>query len=200
MNLRIIISALVAGLIIWAEAGMAQSSDKTLDALEINHTHSLHQVNLNWTNQNNEQVKLKDFKGSPVIVVMFYGQCTGTCPVLIQRTWNLYTEIDEASREQVKVLAISFDYENDTPDALKTYAEYEQLDLPNWHFVTAPHRNIREMAMLLGVQYRQRSDGHFEHSNLITILDGEGRVSERVEGLMGDLSEPAAKLMGMVER
>lgn len=200
MNLRIYFTAITILMMVWPKSGMAQSSDKTMDALEINHTHSLHQVNRNWTDQNSNQLKLSDFECHPVIVVMFYGQCTGTCPVLIQRTWKLYTEIDEKSWEKVKVLAISFDYENDTPEALKAYAEYEQLDLPNWHFVTAPHRTIREMAMLLGVQYRQRSDGHYEHTNLITILDGEGRVVERIEGLTGDLSEPAAKLMGMVKR
>lgn len=161
----------------------------SLEALEVQHEQSLYHVQSEWTNQNNETVVLQDFAERPLIVVMFYGQCTGTCPVLIQRTWNLYQQLDRQSKEQVQVLAVSFDYKKDTPQALKAYAEMEKLDLPNWHFVTSNHSSIRELAMLLGVQYRERNDGHFEHSNLITVLDGEGKITERVSGLQQPLEE-----------
>lgn len=173
-------------------------TDKTLDALSVTHEESLHQVNSIWTNQNGEEVQLIDLKGEPVIVVMFYGKCTGSCPVLMQQTWKLYQEISPDLQNDVQVLAVSFDYKNDTPDALKLYAEYEQLDLPNWNFVTAPHSSIRELAMLLGVQYRERSDGHFEHTNLITILDNEGRILERIEGLSGDLKTSAQNIEQLI--
>lgn len=161
----------------------------SLEALDVQHEQSLYHVQTEWTNQNNETIVLQDFAEQPLIVVMFYGQCTGTCPVLIQRTWNLYQQLDRQSQEQVQVLAVSFDYKNDTPQALKAYADMEKLDLPNWHFVTSNHSSIRELAMLLGVQYRERSDGHFEHSNLITVLDGEGNITERVSGLQQPLDQ-----------
>lgn len=173
----------------YAFAQDAAKQHDSLEALDVQHEQSLYHVQTEWTNQNNETVVLQDFAEQPLIVVMFYGQCTGTCPVLIQRTWNLYQQLDRQSQEQVQVLAVSFDYKKDTPQALKAYAEMEKLDLPNWHFVTSNHSSIREMAMLLGVQYRERSDGHFEHSNLITVLDGEGKITERVSGLQQPLDQ-----------
>lgn len=173
-------------------------ADKTLSALSVTHELSLHQMNATWTNQNGEDHQLIDLKGQPIIVVMFYGKCTGSCPVLMQQTWKLYQEISPDVQKDVQVVAVSFDYKNDTPDALKMYAEYEQLDLPNWNFVTAPHSSIRELAMLLGVQYRERSDGHFEHTNLITILDSDGRISERIEGLNGDLKTSARTIEQLI--
>lgn len=171
--------------------------NKGLDAATSYHAESLYHMNAEWTNQDGETIRLADYEGEPTILVMFYGQCTGTCPVLIQRTWKLYSEIDEKVRDKVQVLAVSFDYKNDTPEALKAYAKYEQLDIPGWNFVTAQQADIRQLAMLLGVQYRERSDGHFEHSNLITILDAQGKIAVRSEGITGGLEETAAEIDGL---
>lgn len=168
------------------------SSD--LKAKDSYHAESLYQMPAEWINQNGETIRLEDFDGQPLILVMFYGQCTGTCPVLIQRTWKLYSDIGEDVRDRVQVLAVSFDTKNDTPEALKAYAEYEQLDIPGWNFVTAQHSDVRELAMLLGVQYRERSDGHYEHSNLITVLDADGKISVRSEGVTGGLKEAATEI------
>lgn len=109
--------------------------------------------------------------------------------MLIQRTWKLYSSLNEVTQEKVNVLAVSFDYKNDTPEALKEYAKYEHLDLPRWHFVTADQTDIRQLATLLGVQYRERSDGHFDHSNLITVLDQYGNINHRIEGIIGELAD-----------
>lgn len=170
-----------------------------LKAAEITHSESLYHMAAEWTNQNGESIQLDDFRGQPLMVVMFYGQCTGTCPVLIQRTWKLYSELGESARERLQVLAVSFDYKKDTPEALKAYAESEHLDLPGWNFVTGQHSDIRELAMLLGVQYRERSDGHFEHSNLITVLDGDGKIAVRNEGITGELKSTATAIEEIFE-
>ena len=169
-------------------------SNTGLEASDAYHAESLYHMNAKWTNQDGESIQLSDYQGQPLILVMFYGRCTGTCPVLMQRTWKLYNEIDEEIRDRVQILAVSFDYKNDTPEALKAYADYEQLDIPGWNFVTAGHSDIRELAMLLGVQYRERSDGHFEHSNLITALDSSGKIAVRSEGITGDLTGTASEI------
>ena len=169
------------------EHDMGQMQQLESDAIK--HSESLHQIPTKWVNQNSETIQIKDFAGQPLIVVMFYGKCTETCPMLIQRTWKLYSSLSEETQEKLNVLAVSFDYKNDTPEALKEYAEYEQLDLPGWHFVTADQTDIRPLATLLGVQYRERSDGHFDHSNLITVLDKNGNISRRIEGIIGDLDQ-----------
>ena len=101
-------------------------------------------------------------------------------------------------REKVEVLAVSFDTENDTPKALKAYSKHEQLDIPGWNFVTARRSEVRELAMLTGVQYRQRSDGHYEHSNLITVLDGTGKISVRSEGVSGGLEVAANDIEALI--
>ncbi|NIT58793.1 MAG: redoxin domain-containing protein [Aliifodinibius sp.] len=166
----------------------------------MNSEHSLYHLDAEWTDHRGDVVRLDDFKGEPVIVVMFYGNCTDVCPILIQDTWRLYSSVDESVREHVNVLAVSFDTENDTPEVLNKYAKYEQLDIPGWHFMTADDTDIRTLAMMLGVQYSKKSDGHFAHSNLVTVLDEKGRVAQRVEGLNQPMDEAKATIESIMDR
>lgn len=166
-------------------------SADTLSATEVYAEHSLYHLNAEWTNHRGETMSLADFQGSPVIIVMFYGNCTEVCPVLIQDAWRLYSRVDASQREMVNVLAVTFDTENDTPVVLNEYAEHEQLNIPGWHFMTSDNANVRSLAMLLGVQYSKKSDGHFAHSNLVTVLDEEGRIVNRIEGLNQRVEEAA---------
>ena len=38
----------------------------------------------------------------------------------------------------------------------------------------APAADVRQLAVLLGVRYRQLPNGDFDHSNIISVLDGDG--------------------------
>ncbi|MEX0994695.1 MAG: SCO family protein [Balneolaceae bacterium] len=165
---------------------------ETLQAGSVHKDQSIYHLNAEWTDQREESLALEDFMGNPVMVVMFYGNCTDVCPILIQDAWRVFSQLSEQARNRVKVLAVTFDPENDTPEVLYEYAEYEQLNREEWHFMTSDKSSIRELAMLLGVQYRERSDGMFEHSNLITVLDEEGRISHRIEGLGQSVEEAVA--------
>lgn len=162
--------------------------------------HSLYHLDVEWTDHRGNYVILSDFRGAPVIVVMFYGNCTEVCPILIRDAWRLYSAVDESVRSAVSVLAVTFDTENDTPEVLHQYAEHEQLNIPGWHFMTAASSDVRTLATLLGVQYSKKSDGHFSHSNLVTVLDEEGRIVERIEGLNQPVSDAASTINLMLDR
>lgn len=174
--------------------------EETPGAEKVNADHSLYHLNAEWTDHRGDTFTLNEFTGAPVIVVMFYGNCTEVCPILIRDTWRLYSEVDEAFRSAVHVLAVTFDTENDTPEILKEYAEYEQLDIDDWHFVTSHDLNIRSLAMMLGVQYSRKSDGHFSHSNLVTVLDEEGKIADRVEGLNQPMDEAAEVIESILKK
>lgn len=199
-NLLLIILLLFTATNLVAQHNHNHSADNTLNAKEIDSEHSVYHLDADWTDHRGDVVKLDDFKGKPVIVVMFYGNCTDVCPILIQDTWRLYSSVDESVREHVNVLAVSFDTENDTPEVLNKYAKYEQLDIPGWHFMTADDADIRTLAMMLGVQYSKKSDGHFAHSNLVTVLDEKGRVAQRVEGLNQPMNEAKAIIESIIDR
>lgn len=176
------------------------SEKEALKAGEIHPGHSIYHLDSKFMDHRNEEIKLADFKGEPLIVVMFYGNCTQVCPILIQDTWRLYSSLEEELREKVNVLAVSFDIENDTPEVLREYAEYEQLNIPEWHFITGKHTDIRSLAMMLGVKYQKTSDGHFAHSNLVSVLDEKGLIAKRVEGLNQPMDEVVIVIKEMLDK
>lgn len=172
---------------------------QALKAQKINGEHSLYHLEDELITHREDTVTLSDFSGDALILVMFYGNCTDVCPILIQDVWRLYQSLDADIRKEIQIAAITFDYQNDTPGVLRNYAQREKLDLPNWHFLTGERSSIRHLAMMLGVQYRQRSDGMFEHSNLITVLDRKGQIARRIEGL-GQPVEEASDFIKSIYR
>lgn len=167
--------------------GHANSNE--LQAKEVNKEHSLHHMQAEWTTHRNEKITLRDFAGKPVIVVMYYGNCTQVCPILIRDVNRLFESVDQKIRNDIRVLAVTFDPDNDTPEKLNEYAAEKNLDLPEWHFVTGKKTDIRELAMLIGVEYSKKSNGHFAHSNLVTLIDGDGKIVLRMEGLNQPVDE-----------
>lgn len=167
----------------------AAHKHRGLKAQSVDSDHSLYHLQDEWTTHRSESISLSDFSGDVLIVVMFYGNCTDVCPILIQDAWRLYRSLDPTIQKKVQVAAVSFDYVNDTPDVLNDYAQREGIDLPNWHLLTGERKSIRHLAMMLGVQYRERSDGMFEHSNLVTVLDTKGQIGKRIEGLGQPMEE-----------
>jgi len=53
-------------------------------------------------------------------------------------------------------------------------------------FASAAEPDARRIAALLGFHYRRLEDGSFDHSQIITLLDGEGRVVASTTKLIGD--------------
>jgi len=173
---------------------------ETLKAGNIQSDYSLYHLDSEFITHRGEGVKLSEFSGEPVIVVMFYGNCTQVCPILIQDSWRLYSSLSETAKTTVNVLAVSFDTENDSPEVLAEYAKDEQLDISGWHFVTGKDADIRMLAMMLGVKYQKDSSGNFAHSNLITVLDAEGNVVKRVEGLNQPMDEATSVIETISQR
>lgn len=202
MKIQLITLTFILMLFAGLRAGLAQNGHENHNAMaagEISSEHSLYHLDAVWTDQRNEQFSLSEFRGQPVIITMFYGNCTQVCPILIRDANRVYSALDESQREKVKVLAFTFDPENDTPELLNKYAAEKDLNIPEWHFVTGSSSSIRELAMMLGVQYTRKSDGHFAHSNLVTVLDGEGRIVQRLEGLNQPVAHAAQWIRNYLE-
>ncbi|RUO77861.1 SCO family protein [Idiomarina seosinensis] len=162
----------------------------TMNAAEVSHSQSIYQIDALWNTHQQSSLKLSELAGTPVIISMIYGSCTTACPVLVHDAKRLYNSLDEATQKQVKLVMVSFDTARDTPEALADYAKQYNLN-NNWLFLNGSEQDIRTLATVLGVRYRQRPDGDFDHSNLVSILDKHGVIAERIEGLSQPMEKPA---------
>ena len=90
--------------------------------------------------------------------------------------------------DQIGFVFLSIDPEHDTRDQIKGTLEERQMSPQRWTFLSAADDVVRSAAVILDFKY-QLVDGFISHSNLIAVLDSEGRVVHREEALGAD---PAA--------
>jgi protein SCO1/2 len=148
--------------------------------------YSLYQVESKWTDQHGEERELESLAGRVQVVAMVYTSCAHACPRLLADMKRIEGEVEQSDPGRVGFVFVTIDPERDTPDRLATYAHATRLGPDAWTLLTAPEPDTRELAALLGVRYHQEPDGEYTHSNLITVLDPEGVVVHRQEGLGAD--------------
>lgn len=149
---------------------------------------SIYALSMTLTDQDGAQVGLDVFRGKPLFIGMFYGTCPSACPVLISRIKRVMAGLDAAADAEVRVLLVSFDPERDTPEALRKIAALRGLDA-RWKLASAPDDQARDLAAVLGIQYRRLPDGNFNHTSSILLLDRKGAVDMRVDD-MAQAMEP----------
>jgi len=156
-------------------------------------TDSLYQLPAQLTTQQGIRTGLDVDRGHPTVISMFYGSCPAACPMLITAIQVYEAQLDEPSRDRLRVLMVSFDAARDTPPQLAQVAKLHRADPGRWTFANAADADARKIAALLGISYRRLPDGDYDHSLIITLLDGEGRVVASTTTLVGD-EQFAAKL------
>ncbi|MFO1478478.1 MAG: SCO family protein [Verrucomicrobiota bacterium] len=143
---------------------------------------SLYQLDSTWLTDASTPIKLAALRGKPQVLVMFFGSCRYTCPLTLNDLRAIETALPADVRTNVGFTLVSFDSERDTPAALHQLRLDRGLTNSNWTLLHGSAEDVRELALLLGVQYRREADGNFSHSNLITLLDADGQIAFRQAG------------------
>lgn len=166
-------------------SGMAHQSHRDQPTIEVFHRNSLYQLESTWLNQYGEQLEFANLRGKFQLVTMAYTLCNHACPILVADLKRIEQLLPASLGKELGLVFISIDPQRDTPDQLRRYAEKMALST-NWQLLQGDSMGVLEMAALLGVRFRKELDGTFSHSNLITLLDKEGVIIFRLEGLRQD--------------
>ena len=150
---------------------------------------SVYQLDLPLLDQDGKAMAFASLRGRPRLITMFYSSCPYMCPLIIDTARMTERELDEAQRVKLAVLMVSFDTERDDPAALKALAEKRKIDTGRWTLARTDAGNVRKLAAILGIQYRQLDGGDFNHTSVLILLDAEGRIAARSE-IMGK-TDPA---------
>src|SRR3546814_11515639 len=67
------------------------------------------------------------------------------------------------------------------PEALMSVASKRKLDGARWSLASPAPDNVRGVAGVLGVRYRQLADGEFNPTSALVLLDREGRIVTRTQ-------------------
>lgn len=144
---------------------------------------SVYELAVPLTDQDGKAQELDSFRGHPVVISMFYSTCPYACPTLISQIQQLEGSLSARERADVRVLLVSFDPERDTPAKLERLGRERHIDEARWMLARTSEDKVRELAAVLGIKYKQLPDGGFNHSSVITVLDRNGLVRARSDGL-----------------
>ena len=137
--------------------------------------YSIYQVGGEWTDHNDNKLELEALKGKNQVVVMAYTSCQHTCPILVRGMKQIEKGLTDEARADTEFLLVTLDTERDTVPVMKNYAEHNDLG-DHWHLIRSTEANTRMLANTLNIKYQFTDNGDINHSNLLSILDKQGRL------------------------
>ena len=140
---------------------------------------SIYQLSIPLMDQNGRASQLADWRGQPVLITMFYTSCEFVCPRIVEGLKRTEDGLVAGGNGRLPVLMVTFDPSRDDAAALKHAADERHLDDPVWTLARTDPRNVRKLAAVLGIQYRQLPSGDFNHTSVLILLDAEGRIAGR---------------------
>jgi protein SCO1/2 len=149
---------------------------------------SIYQFDGKFLDDAGRPFSLGELRGRPVVVDLFFTSCGYACPLTVTDMLAVQRRLPAGLRDRTAFVLVSFDAVRDTPATLARYRAKRALD-DRWILLHGDEGDVRELAALLGVQYRENADHSFSHSNLLTILNPEGEIVHRRTGLQGGLGE-----------
>ncbi len=120
-------------------------------------------------------------RGKTRLMSMFYTNCQYICPLIVESGKAVERQLTPAQQKRLGVVLISMDPARDNPAALKKVMDQRKLDPARWTLAAPKPDDVRAVAGVLGVRYRQLADGGFNHSSMLILVDSEGRILARTE-------------------
>lgn len=151
---------------------------------------SVYQLPLVLTDQHGKARDWGRRRGQPQLVAMFYSNCRFICPLIIESGKAVQRQLSPAQQAKLGVLYISMDPARDTPARLAQVVKERRIDDARWTLASPRAADVRAVAGVLDIRYRQLSDGEFNHTSALILLDANGRILARTEK-MGSEVDPA---------
>ncbi len=155
-------------------------------------------ANYTFTNADNKQVKLEDFRGKPLVLSMVYTSCYQICPMTTRHLSKVVEKARDAMGEDsFSVVVIGFDTKVDTPDAMQYFANKQGISDKNWSLLSINEEDLEALSEDLGFLYYPTASG-YDHLIQATVIDADGKVYRQVYGQVFDtqlLVDPLLELV-----
>ncbi len=143
------------------------------------------------TAQDNSKITLKELKGSVWVADFVFTTCSGICPAMTKHMSALSRTY--AVHKDIKMVSISVNPENDTPEVLKNYAKKYNAN-ERWIFLTGPRDDIQKLAVQ-SFKIGDMKEIMF-HSAMFVLVDRNSRIrgyydsgdQARLDALNGDVA------------
>ena len=135
---------------------------------------SIYNLKVPLEDQSGDVTGLDRYKGKPVLITMFYANCPHVCPMIISTIRQLESRLSTEELAELRVMTISIDPERDVPELLLETLRRHSVDASRWSMVRPEPADLRTIAGVFGIKYKQLPDGEFSHTTKIILLDRDG--------------------------
>jgi protein SCO1 len=132
--------------------------------------------------QNGSIFDSESLKGNYTVLTFIYTSCPvpDFCPLMSSNLDEINRALSDEERESVKLLSISFDPDNDSPEVLKAYSK-KYLQTPNHYYLTGDLETTKRVSSEFGVFTTFATD-QIIHNLQTAILDRDLRVVSLYSG------------------
>jgi protein SCO1 len=150
------------------------------------HLDSIIPLNLQFSNEQNKNVKLADLIDRPTVLSFVYFDCPGLCSPLQDAISELIQSSDLVLGKDYKVLTISFNFRDNPEKARQKKANFttkiSKDKSANWIYLTGDSTNI--VSILNSVGYKIKIAGmDYIHPTAIVIVSPKGKITRYLYGL-----------------
>lgn len=141
-----------------------------------------------FEDENGTPFTLADTLGKPVILVLSYYGCDGTCPTMNLELAKALGNIDRFKLGQdYRVLTVSFDARDTRATAAEFLRKTGLSPARGWHHAVLKNMDVKDFAGSVGFNYFWSDAAKaFMHPNVLVFLTPEGRVARYIYGTRMD--------------
>lgn len=159
---------------------------------------SVYHLDSEWRDRTGAVRPLRSLAGRVQVAAMVYTRCAATCPLIVGELKRIERAAEAERPGGAGLVLVSLDPARDTPERLREFADGAGLDPARWTLLAGGDDDVLELAAVLGVRYRAGDAGEIAHSNVLVVLDREGEVAHRQEGLGEGRAETIRVVRGLL--
>jgi protein SCO1/2 len=138
------------------------------------------------TDENYNEVNLKDAVDKPTVLALVYYECPGICSPLLEGVAEVITQAKIDLGTEYQVFTISFDPDEKpklAKDKKKNYAKLvKNKDVENgWTWFTGDSTNINNLLNSLGYKVK-RAGEEFVHPAALIVISPQGKITRYLHG------------------
>lgn len=157
---------------------------------------SIYNIESNWVDQNNQSSNIVTWQGKVQVLAFVYTYCEHSCPIIVANLKQIERRISAQWTGDVRFSLVSLDPARDIPAVLNRYMQDHNLADGKWMMFNGDPDDVLELSALLGVRYKPMdTEGKdIAHSNMITVLDRQGRIHYQMKGFDESLQRVVAEI------
>lgn len=139
------------------------------------------------TNQDGKKISLKDFRGKSLAITFIYAKCPlpDYCIRMSTNFSDLANQLNTNTdlKDKIRLLSISFDPANDTPEKLRAYGlgylgQGAKPDFTVWQLAVGKDAEIRKIADFFGLRYEVDPNDKtlINHSLRTAVIAPDGKI------------------------